>query len=158
MSTKRHIVAVVAVFIAAQLFAILIHGFILAADYAPFYGRLLRPMDPNVGWPIFMLPASHLAMSIAFVTIFARTLRPGPAIPQGVRFGVLAWLLGPVPMYLLWFSEQPWPSSLLVKQLPLELVNFLVLGLIAGAIAGSSESEQQGTGNRGQGTESASSS
>ena len=134
MTTKRRIAAVAAVFVTAQILAILIHGFALAADYAPFYGRLLRPMTDNPGWPILMLPAAHLAMSVAFVTLLARTLVPGPTIPQGVRFGVLAWLLGPVPMYLLWFAEQPWPSSLLVKQLPLELVAFLILGLVGGSI------------------------
>ena len=134
MSTKRRIAAVVAVFLTAQVFAILIHGFILARDYAPFYGRLLRPMSDNPGWPIFMLPASHLAMSIAFVALLERTLRAGPVLPQAIRFGVLAYLLGPVPMYLLWFAEQPWPSSLLVKQLPLELITFLILGAVAGSI------------------------
>jgi hypothetical protein len=134
MSRTRRIAAIVAVFLVAQIFAILIHGFILAADYAPFYGRLLRPMTQDAGWPIFMLPLSHLAMSIAFVTIFARWLRPGPSIPQGLRFGALAWLISPVPMYLLWFAEQPWPSRLLVKQLPLELITFLVLGVVAGSI------------------------
>ena len=134
MSTKRRIAAVVAVFLTAQLFAILIHGFILARDYAPFYGRLLRPMSDNPGWPIFMLPASHLAMSVAFVALLERTLRAGPVLPQAIRFGVLAYLLGPVPMYLLWFAEQPWPSSLLVKQLPLELITFLILGVVAGSI------------------------
>jgi hypothetical protein len=135
MSTKRRIAAVVAVFLTSQLLAILTHGFILAADYAPFYGRLLRPMTENPGWPIFMLPAAHLAMSVAFVMLFALALRPGPALPQAIRFSVLAWLLGPVPMYLLWFAQQPWPSSLLVKQLPLDLVTFLLLGAIVGAIA-----------------------
>jgi hypothetical protein len=134
MSTKRRIAAVVAVFLTAQVFAILIHGFILARDYAPFYGRLLRPMSDNPGWPIFMLPASHLAMSVAFVALLERTLREGPVLPQAIRFGVLAYLLGPVPMYLLWFAEQPWPSSLLVKQLPLELITFLTLGAVAGSI------------------------
>ena len=145
MTTKRRIAAIAAVFLVSQIFAILIHGFILAADYAPFYGKLLRIPDPNAGWPILMLPASHLAMSVAFVTIFALTLRPGSAIPQGIRFGVLAYLLGPVPMYLLWFAEQPWPSSLLVKQLPLELIAFLTLGLVAGSIAeGGRQKEESG--------------
>ena len=134
MSTKRRIAAVVAVFLTAQVFAILIHGFILASDYAPYYGRLLRPMDESAGWPILLLPVSHLAMSIAFVILFARTLKPGPSIPQGARFGALAWLFGPVPMYLLWFAEQPWPTSLIVKQLPLELIAFLTLGVVAGSI------------------------
>ncbi len=30
-------------------------------------------------------------------------------------------------MYLLWFAEQPWPFSLTIKQLALELVTMLVL-------------------------------
>ena len=134
MTTKRRIAAIAAVFVTAQVLAILIHGFVLAADYAPFYGQLLRPRSDNPGWPMLMLPVAHLVMSIAFVTLLARTLVPGPTIPQGVRFGLLAWMLGPVPMYLIWFAQQPWPSSLLFKQLPLELIGFLVIGLVAGAI------------------------
>ena len=52
----------------------------------------------------------------------------GDAIAQGLKFGVLAWLFGPVPMYLLWFAEQPWPLSLTIKQVLLELFTMLVLG------------------------------
>jgi len=43
---------------------------------------------------------------------------------------VLAWLFGPVPMYLLWFAEQPWPLSLTIKQLVLDLFTMLVLGTL----------------------------
>ncbi len=131
MSTKRFIGTVVAVFVIAQVFAIVIHGFILGPEYRPFYGTLLRPMEPNAPgpkWMIAFLPLSHLAMAFAFVALYSRWVRPGPEIPQGLRFGVLAWLFGPVPMYLLWFAEQPWPFSLTVKQLPLELFTMLVLG------------------------------
>ena len=39
------------------------------------------------------------------------------------------------PTHVLWFAQQPWPSSLLVKQLPLDLVTFLLLGAIVGMIA-----------------------
>lgn len=130
MSTRRFIGTVVAVFVIAQVFAIVIHGFILGADYRPFYGTLLRPMDPQSGsaWIMLFLPLAHLAMAIAFVALFSRWVRPGPEIPQGLRFGVLAWLFGPVPLYLLWFAEQPWPFSLTIKQLVLELFTMLVLG------------------------------
>jgi hypothetical protein len=34
-------------------------------------------------------------------------------------------------MYLLWFAEQPWPLSLTIKQLVLELFTMLVLGTLA---------------------------
>lgn len=132
MNTKRFIWTVVAVFFVAQIFAIVIHGFILGADYRPFYGTLLRPMDAAGGaqWMVAFLPLAHLATAIAFVALFARWVRPGPEIPQGVQFGVLAWLFGPVPMYLLWFAEQPWPLSLTIKQLALELFTMIVLGTL----------------------------
>lgn len=132
MITKRLIWTVVAVFVVAQVFAIVIHGFILGSDYRPFYGSLLRPMDAAGGpqWMVAFLPLAHLAMAIAFVALYSRWIRPGPEIPQGLRFGVLAWLFGPVPMYLLWFAEQPWPLSLTIKQLVLELFTMLVLGTL----------------------------
>lgn len=136
MSTRRFIGTVVAVFFVSQVFAIVIHGFILGADYRPFYGTLLRPMDAADApkWMAAFLPLAHLAMAIAFVALFSRWVRPGPEIPQGLRFGVLAWLFGPVPMYLLWFAEQPWPFSLTIKQLVLELFTTLVLGTLTSLI------------------------
>ncbi len=132
MFTKRLIWTVVAVFFVAQVFAIVIHGFILGSDYRPFSGSLLRPLDAAGGphWMVVFLPLAHLAMAIAFVALYSRWIRPGPEIPQGLRFGVLAWLFGPVPMYLLWFAEQPWPLSLTIKQLVLELFTMLVLGTL----------------------------
>ncbi|HEV8382756.1 MAG TPA: hypothetical protein VGQ29_14300 [Gemmatimonadales bacterium] len=138
MSTKRFILTVAVVFFVAQIFAIIIHGFILGPDYRPFYGTLLRPMQVGPegatasAWMIVFLPLSHLAMAVAFVALFSRWVRPVPGeeIPQGLRFGGLAWLFGPVPMYLLWFAEQPWPFSLTLKQLGLELFTMLVLGTL----------------------------
>ena len=135
MNTKRRfLVTVAVVFLVAQVFAIVIHGFILGPDYRPFYGTLIRPMqgDPEATWMVVFLPVAHLAMAIAFVALFSRWVRPvlGEEIPQGLRFGVLAWLFGPVPMYLLWFAEQPWPFSLTIKQLALELFTMLVLGTL----------------------------
>jgi hypothetical protein len=132
MSPKRFALSVVVVFIVSQVFAIVIHGFILGPDYRPFYGTLLRSMGgggPEAAWPALFLPLAHLAMAIAFVALFSRWVRPGvDEIAQGLTFGVLAWLFGPVPMYLLWFAEQPWPLTLTIKQLGLELFTMLVLG------------------------------
>src|SRR5256885_4055530 len=127
MSPKRFALSVVVVFVLSQIFAIVIHGFILGPDYRPFYGTLLRPM--RISGSAAVLPLAHLAMAIAFVALFSRWVRPGgDDIAQGLKFGVLAWLFGPVPMYLLWFAEQPWPLSLTIKQLALELFTMLVLG------------------------------
>jgi hypothetical protein len=37
--------------------------------------------------------------------------------------------MGQVPLWLLWYAEQPWPGSLVVKQLGWELVSSIVIGL-----------------------------
>lgn len=133
MNTKRFILTVVVVFVVAQVFAIVIHGFILGAEYQAFHGTLLRPMDAAGGppWMMVLLPVSHLAMAIAFVALSNRWMRPGAEIPQGLRFGALAWLFGSVPMYLQRFAEQPWPLALTIKSLVLELFTMLVLGTFA---------------------------
>ena len=107
-------------------------GFILGADYAPFYGTLLRP-GPD--WRMLMLPVAHLSFVVSFVWIYARIGPSGPWFREGLKFGVLGWLVGQVPLWLLWYAEQPWPEALVVKQLGLELVSSLALGLVVAAMA-----------------------
>ncbi|PYO93937.1 MAG: hypothetical protein DMD62_07580 [Gemmatimonadetes bacterium] len=149
MNSKQFALTVVMVFVVSQVFAIVIHGFILGPAYQPFYGTLLRPMQreggPGAGspWMVLFLPLAHLAMSVAFVALFGRWVRPlpGEEIPQGLRFGVLAWLFGPVPMYLLWFAEQPWPFSLTLRQLGFDLFTMLVLGTLTAMVYRPSRAE-----------------
>jgi hypothetical protein len=139
MRAKQFVLTVVMVFVISQVFAIVIHGFILGPAYQPFEGTLLRRMqggDTGVPWMVVFLPVAHLAAAIAFVALFDRWVRPVPGaeIPQGLRFGMLAWLFGPVPMYLLWFAEQPWPFSLTIKQIGLDLFTMLVLGTLTAMV------------------------
>ncbi|HXF95163.1 MAG TPA: hypothetical protein VNI61_03565 [Gemmatimonadales bacterium] len=131
MTRTRAVLATLAVFVVAQLFGILIHGIILAGDYRPYYGTLLRPMEGSPGWQALFLPVSHLMVATALVWVAALAGREGSVTRRGLRLGAIAWLLGPAPMYLLWYAEQPWPGSLPVKQLPLEFAAMVVLGLLA---------------------------
>ena len=43
---------------------------------------------------------------------------------------MLAWLVSQAPMYIIWYAEQPWPGVVVVKQLGLELVSMLILGVV----------------------------
>jgi hypothetical protein len=45
MTTKRIVLATLAAFAVSQVLAGYIHGFILDADYGPYYGTLLRSGD-----------------------------------------------------------------------------------------------------------------
>ena len=133
MSGKRMAGAIVAAFVVDQILQALLHGFVLAKDYAPYYGTLLRDQR-TAGWQMLFLPVAHLSFTVAFVWIYSRMTLRGSVLAQGVKLGVLAWLLGQVPVWLQWWAEQPWPDSIVPKQLGLELVASLIFGLVIAAI------------------------
>jgi hypothetical protein len=139
VTTRRFVATCIIAFLVSQILEVLIHGVVLAADYSPFYGTLLRPMDKGPDWHGLLLPVAHLSCVIALVWIYDRISdRIAPAgqwIRSGLTFGLIAWFVAQVPLWLLWFAEQPWPDSLVVKQLALELASSLILGLVVAALA-----------------------
>ena len=125
--TRIFLTALAALFV-AEVLATIIHGFVLAADYAPYYGTLLRGgADP--AWQFALLPLAHLAWVGGLVWVYLRVTFSGSLVAQGLKLGFLGWVIGQVPLWLLWFAEQPWPTGLVVKQLALELVSSLLVGI-----------------------------
>jgi hypothetical protein len=141
ISERRFLATCAVAFLLAQVFAVVIHGFILDADYEPFRGTLLRSMDTDVERRAMLLPVVHLSFVIAFIWIFSRASLPGTWLRLGLIFGLVAWLMAhgswlmaQVPLWLLWYAEQPWPGRLVIKQLGLELVATLTLGAVVAAL------------------------
>ena len=132
MTTRRMAGAIGAAFLVSQILAVLVHGFILGSAYGPYYGRLLRS-EP--GWQMLLLPVAHLSFVWALVWIAGRLGLRGSVGVQGLKLGLLGWLMGQAPLWLLWYAEQPWPGDLVVKQLVLELASSLVIGLTISAVA-----------------------
>jgi hypothetical protein len=130
----RVVLAGVVVFLLANVGAVIVHGFLLAADYEPYEGTLLR-RGTEPAWQFVFLPVVHLSFTIGLVWLF-RVARADDDrwVPRALKLGAIAWLIGPAPMFLLWYAEQPWPGIILVKQLPYELVIALMLALTAGAM------------------------
>src|SRR4029434_5264900 len=122
MTTTRIVLATFAAFLLANVFAGTIHGFILANDYAPYYGTLSRSAD-GPAWRFIFLPVAHLAVIGGLMWIYTHLRLAGSATAQGLKLGVLAWVMGQVPVWLLWYAQQPWPGSLLVQQLGLHLAS-----------------------------------
>lgn len=132
--TKGRIAAAVAVaFVVSEVLAVAVHGFLLDADYAPFRGSLLRA-GPN--WQMLLLPVAHLMFVSALVWFFTRVDFEGGTAVQGAKLGLLGFLAGQAPLWLLWYAEQPWPGSLVIKQLALELASALILGMTIAGMAG----------------------
>jgi hypothetical protein len=133
--TKGRIaLAGIVVFLLANIGAVLVHGFLLAADYEPYEGTLLR-RGTEPAWQFIFLPVVHLSFTIGLIWLFliART-DDARWMPRALKLGVMSYLMGAAPLFLLWYSEQPWPGTLAAKQLGYELVIAIVLALTAGAI------------------------
>jgi len=134
MTGRRFAGVCVVAFLVSQILEIAIHGFVLAGDYAPFYGTLLRSMTGSPGWQALLLPVAHVSYVIALVWVYDRIMDDGSRFAQGMRIGLVGFAMGQVPLWVLWYAEQPWPGGLVVKQLLLELAASLLLGVaIAGA-------------------------
>jgi uncharacterized protein (TIGR03435 family) len=133
MTGKRMAGAVVAAFVVDQVLQGLLHGLVLAKDNAPYYGTLLRGQSAS-GWQLLSLPVAHLSFTIAFVWVYSRLQLRGGVLQQGLTLGMLAWLMGQVSLWLLWWAARPWPDSIVPKQLGLEVVASLIFGLITAGV------------------------
>jgi hypothetical protein len=130
----RVVLAGVAVFVLSNIGAVLLHGFLLAADYQPYEGTLLRRGD-EPAWQFVFLPVVHLSFTVGLIWLFRVARVEGDRwMPRALKLGIVAWLIGPAPMFLLWYAEQPWPGTIVAKQLPYEFVIAIALALTAGAI------------------------
>jgi len=136
MTRARAAATIVVAFLVAQLFAVVIHGFILSADYEPFEGTLLRAAGSGTPpWQMLFLPLVHLSLIAPLVWVYGRLGLGGSTAVRGLKLGVLAWAIGQVPVWLLWYAQQPWPGDLVLKQLALELGASLAIGVTIALVA-----------------------
>lgn len=136
MTRARTTATIVVAFLVAQVFAVVIHGFILSADYEPFEGTLLRASGTGTPpWQMIFLPAVHLSLIAPLVWVYGRLRLGGSTTVRGLKLGVLGWAMGQLPVWLLWFAQQPWPGNLVLKQLGLELLASLAIGMTIAAVA-----------------------
>ena len=131
VSNLRVLSAVGAAFVVSQILATITHGFVLATDYARYEGTLLRS---EVVWQMLFLPIAHLSFVSVLAWVATRLRLDGSVAARGVALGVIGWGMAQVPLWLIWYAEQPWPGSLVVKQLGLELVASIVVGLTIAAV------------------------
>src|SRR5947207_830015 len=97
MTLKRGIAAWAAAFLISQVLAVVVHGILLAADYKPFYGSLLRPMDGTSDWHIALLPLTHVFYVAGLVWLYPRAATNGTALERGLKVGLMGYVIGQLP-------------------------------------------------------------
>lgn len=127
---KRFWICGVAMSVATLLLGFVVHGLLLADDYAPLVGTLLRtPEDAQRLFPWMLLADVLIGFTMTWLYRFGFS-EGRSTIGQGLRFGLAVALLASVPMHLIYFSVQPTPAALAIKQVVLDTIRFLLLGVL----------------------------
>ncbi|GAA3932686.1 hypothetical protein [Luteimonas lutimaris] len=126
---KRFWVCGLVMSVAALLLGFVIHGLLLAPDYAAL-GPMFRSDDDGRHYAHWMVLA-HVLIGFAMTWIYAQGFSEGRAsLLQGLRFGVAMALFSTIPGYLIYYAVQPLPGGLVARQLVLGTIATVLLGLL----------------------------
>jgi hypothetical protein len=125
---RRFFIAWVVLFVAWMAGSFLVHGTLLHADYSQLPSLFRTEEDAQRHFPLMIL--AHVILSGAFVWIYARGAENKPWLGQGLRYGIAVALLSFVPIYVIYYVVQPMPGSLVIKQIVLDGILLLLLGVI----------------------------
>ncbi|CAN5424962.1 MAG: hypothetical protein M3449_11220 [Acidobacteriota bacterium] len=130
---KKFWIAGAAGFLVSLIFSFVAHGILLQADYALLPNLMRTEADAMNYFPFMLL--SHLIKGFAFAWIYRQGISANvPWLTQGVRFGVAVALLVAVPLYLVYYSVQPMPGTLVVKQIILDSISTVLMGIVVAFI------------------------
>ena len=130
MTLLFHAGAFATVFVTVTLFGYLIHGVVLQEGYLAV-AQLHRaaPLMPY-------LLAANVFFTAGAVWLFTSSRRQGSLWRDGLVYGLKMWVFWPVPLFLIAYSSQPLPGSLVAMQIGLEFVDMLLIGLLIAALYG----------------------
>ena len=136
---KKFFIAWTVIFVVWMIGSFIVHGALLAADYAKL-PNLFRPeTDAQQYFPFMIL--AHVIMSGALVWIYSRGAEGKPWLAQGLRFGVAVALLTIVPTYTIYYVVQPMPGMHVIKQIVFDGILLLILGAVVAFLYRSAASE-----------------
>ena len=131
---KKFIISVVALFVASMALGMVVHGMILGADYARLAGSgLFRSMEDSQKYFPWMILA-HVILAIGFTWIYRAGRDARPWLGQGVRFCLAVAVLATIPTYMIYYAVQPTPEALVMKQIVLDTISMVILGIVAAAV------------------------
>lgn len=125
---KKFFIAWLVIFIVWMAGGIVVHGMLLKQDYLglPHLFRSDEDMKPY----FYLLVIAHVLMAGAFTWIYARGIENKDWLGQGIRFGAAVALLAVIPVYMIYFTVQPTPSNLAIKQGIFDTIWVLILGVV----------------------------
>jgi hypothetical protein len=130
MNVKKLVLTIIVVFVVANITGFLIHAMLLAPDYMAVKEHYRPEGQEKMIW----ISLAYLAFAIGSVIVYAKGVEAKPWLGQGMRFGILMWLVLTVPSFFIAYAVQPVPTMLMVKQVLFEGIDKIVLGVITAAL------------------------
>jgi len=103
------------------------HGIVLAEDYNQLLAVYRGPQFRPGMFALLLLAQLIMAAAIAAIYRYGREERP--FLGQGVRFGLLAAGLSVIPWYLIGYVVTNIPAFLAIKQIVLEAIKVVAMGV-----------------------------
>ena len=125
---KKFVISWVILFVAWMVGSFAVHGALLSADYKALHGLFRSESDAQVFFPLMVI--AHVFLSGALVWIYSRGVEAKPWLAQGVRFGIAVAFLTVIPTYMIYYVVQPMPGATVVKQLILDGILTVLLGVV----------------------------
>lgn len=120
--------SLIAMFVMSMALGFLIHGFLLANDYARL-PTLMRSQEAAAAMFPYMLLA-HVFIAAGFTWIYLKGREDKPWLAQGVRFGIAVAVLMTIPLYLIYFAVMPFPSDLVAQQIVFDTIGMVLMGIV----------------------------
>ena len=125
--TRKCIISAVVMFVMAWAMSFVVHGWLLAVNYAATPG--MRP-PAEAEKIIYWIIIAQAIFGAAFAWVYYQGKEDKPWLMQGIRFGIAVACLTVIPTYLIYHVVTPVPFSLAVKQILLDTIRVLLMGVV----------------------------
>jgi len=125
--TRKCIISAVVMFVMAWALSFVIHGLVLGSDYAATPG--MRP-PAEAQRIIYWIIIAQAIFGAAFAWVYFQGKEDKPWLAQGIRFGIAVACLTMIPTYLIYHVVTPVPLVLAFKQIVLDTVRVVLMGIV----------------------------
>ena len=125
--TRKCIISAVVMFVMAWGLSFVVHGLLLGGDYSVTPG--MRPPAEAQKIIYFMILA-QATFGAAFAWVYYQGKEDKPWLAQGIRFGLAMAALTVIPTYLIYHVVTPVPLVLAIKQIVLDTIRMLLMGVV----------------------------
>ena len=125
--TRKCIISAVVMFVMAWALSFVVHELLLKGDYAVTQG-MRAPAE--VMSRVHFIILAHAFFGVAFAWIYFQGKEDKPWLMQGLRFGIAIACLTVIPTYLIYHVVTPVPLALAIKQIVLDTIRVLLMGVV----------------------------